>query len=99
MASKGDWVRIHSVVMQPGQRAPQVPEDTAKVPLELWLKGYLLADAQPGDRVCVRTRTGRLAEGELLDGGLDYTHSFGAYVPEIALIGDMVRARLRGSKP
>jgi len=95
MASKGDWVRIHSVVLEPGQRAPQVPEDTARVPLELWIKGYLQADAKPGDQVRVLTRTGRLLEGKLLEGGLDYTHSFGAYVPEVTQIGEMVRARLR----
>lgn len=99
MAIKGDWVRIHSVVLKPGQRAPQVPDDTALVPLELWVKGYLLADAQPGDKVSVRTRTGRVAEGDLLEGGLDCTHSFGAYVPEVMLIGDMVRAGLRKAKP
>jgi hypothetical protein len=99
MANKGDWVRIHSIVLEPGQRAPQVPEDTARVPLEMWVKGYLQRDAQTGEQVSVLTRCGRLVEGTLLEGGLDYTHSFGAYVPEVTQIGDMVRARLRGPKP
>ena len=35
MPKQGDWVRIHSVVLSPDQRAPQVPEDTAGVPLEM----------------------------------------------------------------
>lgn len=99
MANKGDWVRIHSIVLEPGQRAPQVPEDTARVPLEMWVKGYLQRDAQTGEQVSVLTRTGRLAEGELMEGGLDYTHSFGIYVPEVTRIGDMVRARLWEPKP
>jgi hypothetical protein len=99
MAKRGDWVRIHSVVLEPSQRAPQVPEDTARVPLELWIKGYVQQDAQPGDSVSVLTRTGRLVEGTLLEGGLDYTHSFGAYIPAVMQIGEMVRARLRGPKP
>lgn len=98
MAKRGDWVRIHSVVLEPGQRAPQVPEDTARVPLELWIKGYVQSDAQPGDSVSVLTRTGRLVQGTLLEGGLDYTHSFGAYIPEVMQISDMVRARLWRSK-
>ncbi len=96
MAEKGDWVRIHSVVLHPGERAPQVPEDTARQPLELWVKGYLLQDAQPGDTVQVRTRTGRVAQGTLLAGGLDYTHSFGHFVPELMQIDDQVRGRLFG---
>ena len=96
MAEKGDWVRIHSVVLHPSERAPQVPEDTARQPLELWVKGYLLHDAQPGDTVQVRTRTGRIAEGTLLEGGLDYTHSFGHFVPELMQIDDQVRGRLVG---
>ena len=99
MAKRGDWVRIHSVVLEPGQRAPQVPEDTARVPLELWIKGYVQQDAQAGDQVSVLTRCARLVEGTLLEGGLDYTHSFGAYVPKVTQISDMVRARLWRSKP
>ncbi len=43
-AKKGDWVKIHSIVLQPEERAPQVPEDTKKVPLETWVKGFLLDD-------------------------------------------------------
>jgi hypothetical protein len=96
MAKQGEWVRIHSVVLQPKERAPQVPEDTARQPLELWVKGFLLQDAQPGDRVQVRTRTGRVAEGTLLEDGLDYTHSFGHFVPELMQIDAQVRGRLFG---
>ncbi len=39
-AKKGDWVQIHQIVLKPEERAPQVPEDTKKVPLEFWVKGY-----------------------------------------------------------
>ena len=48
MPKKGDWVRIHRVVLQPWERAAAVPEDTKRVPLELWVKGYLCADAAIG---------------------------------------------------
>ena len=41
MAKKGDWVLIHKIVLSPEERAPQVPDDTKKVPLEMWIKGYL----------------------------------------------------------
>ena len=95
MAQKGNWVRIHQVVLTPDARAPQVPEDTAKVPLELWVKGELLQDADTGDTVQVRTRAGRVVAGTLLAGEVDYTHTFGKTMPELRLVGDMVRNRLR----
>ncbi len=41
-------MQLHSVVLEPGERAPQVPEDTARMPLEMWVKGWLLADADLG---------------------------------------------------
>jgi sulfur transfer protein SufE len=37
-AKKGDWVQVYRVVLEAGERAPQVPEDTAKVPLEMKVK-------------------------------------------------------------
>ena len=39
MAKKGDWVRIHRVVLPAEGRNPNLPADTAKVPLEMWVKG------------------------------------------------------------
>ena len=37
MAKKGDWVLTHNIILTPQQRAPQVPEDTHGVPLEMWV--------------------------------------------------------------
>ncbi len=43
-ARKGDWVRVHGIVLTSDERAPQIPEDTKAVPLEIWTKGFLQAD-------------------------------------------------------
>lgn len=88
MAKKGDWVRVHSVILQPGERAAAVPDDTKLVPLELWTKGYLDSDASLGDTVSVTTRTGRAVSGELVDETPHYSHSFGDFVPELQQAGD-----------
>lgn len=88
MAKKGDWVRIHSVILQPDERAATVPDDTKLVPLELWIKGYLATDASLGDTVSVTTRTGRAVSGELVDETPHYSHSFGDFVPELQRAGD-----------
>ncbi|MEL7655211.1 MAG: 2-amino-4-oxopentanoate thiolase subunit OrtA, partial [Bacillota bacterium] len=60
MIKKGEWVRIHKIILQPSERAPQVPEDTKLVPLEMWDKGFLQEDANIGDEVTIETVTGRI---------------------------------------
>ncbi len=83
-AKKDDWVRIHSILMQGGQRAPQVPEDTAEVPYESWNKGFLVDDeAEPGSEVTIETSTGRRVSGTLVEINPAYKHSFGSCIPEI----------------
>jgi hypothetical protein len=96
MAKKGDWVLTHNIVLTPDQRAAQVPEDTHKVPLEMWIKGRLTADAEIGDTVTITTRTGRTVTGKLLEVNPRYTHDYGEFVPELLEIGDTVRGILFG---
>jgi len=98
MAKKGDWVRIHSVVLQVGERAAAVPDDTKRVPLELWTKGYLQRDASIGDEVSVITRTGRTERGTLIDDAPHYEHSFGDFVPELQRAGDEAFSFLFGGE-
>lgn len=88
MAKKGDWVRIHSVVLTPSERTGSLPEDTKRVPLELWTKGYLQGDAEVGGEAAVITRTGRIVSGTLCDEAPHYEHSFGNFVPELQKAGD-----------
>ena len=99
MAKKGDWVSIHIVVLPPEERAHAVlPVDTQKVPLEMWLRGYLLEDAEIGDKVSITTRTGREVQGTLIEVNPSYSHSFGAAIPELQKAGDVARAILFGGK-
>ncbi len=96
MAKKGDWVRIHSIILEPEQRSAAVPEDTKSVPLEQWTKGYLHADALLGDEATLTTRTGRIVSGTLVDETPHYSHSFGDFVPELQQAGDEAFAFLFG---
>ena len=85
---KGDWVRIHSVVLKPEERAGHLPEDTKGVPLEMWDKGWLTDfvsgdGAAVGEEVEIETVTGRRARGTLVEVYPAYRHSFGNYIPEI----------------
>lgn len=92
-AEKGDWVKIHSVVLKPGQRAPKLPEETLAVPLEMWVKGFLQEEsASLGDEVTVRTMTGRVVKGRLEEVRPAFRHSFGSFMPVLQDIGIELRA-------
>ena len=95
-ANKGDWVRIHKVIMPGGERAPQVPDDTAEVPFEMWQKGFLLNDkAVTGTAVEIETVIGRKVSGTLIEVNPFFTHSFGKCVPEIQKIDRQLKAFMR----
>ena len=96
MIEKNSWVRIHKVILNPEERAPQVPDDTKKVPLEMWTKGFLLEDAEIGDEVTVETVTGRKETGKLIEVNPAYNHSFGNFIPELLQIDKQVRQILGG---
>lgn len=96
MIRKGEWVRIRKIILQPCERAPQVPEDTKMVPLEMWDKGFLQKDAEMGDEVTIETVTGRQEIGTLVEVNPYYKHDFGKFVPELLVIDRQVRDMLFG---
>ena len=96
MVKKGSWVQIHSVVLTTNERAPQVPESTKNVPLEMLVKGFLTAEAQLGEEVEIKTITGRVEKGKLVQVEPAFTHSFGKFIPEILEIDQMLQKELYG---
>lgn len=92
--NKGSWVQIHRIILKPEERSPQVPEDTKKVPLEMWVKGLLEEDAEIGAEVTIRTLTNRLERGTLVKVNPHYSHSFGELVPEILEVSRIVKSYL-----
>lgn len=94
-AAQGAWVEIHRCVLQSGERAPRVPEDTQRVPLEMRVKGFLVAPAAPGEAAEIVTPVGRRLQGTLTEINPAYTHGFGAPLPVLSSIGGEVRAILR----
>jgi hypothetical protein len=95
-AKKGDWVQIHQIVLKPEERAPQVPEDTKKVPLELWVKGIALHEAKIGQQIEIETTTGRRVKGELAAVNPRYEHDFGDFVPELLKVDMQLKEILFG---
>jgi hypothetical protein len=96
MIPKGTWVQVHQIVLQPEERAPQVPDDTKQVPLELKVKGFLETEANLDDHVTIKTLCGRTMEGRLVAVNPRYEHDFGYPVPELLTIGQELREFLFG---
>lgn len=91
-AKCGDWVRIYNVVLEVGERASNIPEDTQNVPLEMWDKGFLLdKESNIGDEVKVESYIGRTVKGKLLEVNPYWEHDFGKSIPELLYIGRQAR--------
>jgi len=97
IAKKGDWVQIHEIVLKAGERAPHLPEDTKKVPLEQWVKGFMNSDGRIGETVEITTVTGRKVMGELVSINPKYEHDFGDCVPELLHIGPQLKEIVFGN--
>jgi hypothetical protein len=99
MAKKGDWVRIHNIVLRSEQRTGKLPDDTRASDLQMWTKGFLQDEAaEIGDEVTVLTAAGRLEKGTLFEERPHYTHSYGDFVPEIIEIDRQLREILHGGE-
>ena len=79
----GTRVQVRYTLLEPGERAPGIPADTARVPYQVRVRGLLVSPVEPGASATVRTPTGRLVEGELEIVEPADTHSFGRPVPAL----------------
>ncbi len=96
-ARKGDLVLIHLIVLEPAQRAENLPEATRAVPYEGWIKGFLLEkDAVIGDKVRIDSLIGRELSGILTEINPVYDHGFGEPQPELNTIGPEAWKELQG---
>jgi hypothetical protein len=94
--ARGSWVEIRRIVLPAGERAPRVPEETQRVPLEMRVKGVLLRDAALGEQVEIESPAGRRLRGELCEANPAYTHGFGPPLPELRAVGAELRRLLAG---
>jgi len=96
-AQRGQWVQIHKILLEAGNRASSVPQDTAELPFEMRLRGFLQEEsAGCGEVVTVKTATGRLVQGTLESVLPKHTHDFGEHIFELFEAGDELSAWLAG---
>jgi len=96
MIKAGSWVSIRSVILGEKSRASGIPEDTAGLPLTMWVKGYLTHDCKLGEKACITTVTGRAEMGILEEENPATNIDYGGHVPEIAEIGRRAKEVLFG---
>ncbi|WP_330695292.1 2-amino-4-oxopentanoate thiolase subunit OrtA [Anaerotignum sp.] len=97
-AKKGDWVQVENIVLPAGHRAPQVPEDTQKCDLKMWVKGEALQDAKEDEELEVKTTTGRIVKGRLVEVNSRYVHDYGEFQPELLKIEHQLKEILFGGE-
>jgi hypothetical protein len=90
----GDWVEVSYVLLEPADRAANLPPETAEKQLTAWVKGFARSAASAGDMLEVVTMTGRVVEGTLTDVNPGYSHTFGRPTPELTHVGADLRARV-----
>jgi hypothetical protein len=95
---KGDWVVVHQVILRPGERNKDIPEDTAASPLEAWIKGWACEGASVGEEVEITTLSGRTVKGTLTEVNPGFSHTYGPAAPELTPIGRELRAALKEAK-
>jgi hypothetical protein len=96
MISKKSWVQIKKTILEPVDRSVNLPTATQQVPLLMWVKGYLLDDAEIGSTVNIKTLTGRIEAGILVSVNPSYMHTYGEFVPEILEIDNICKSTLFG---
>lgn len=80
----GTRVQVRFTVLEPAQRQPGLPEDTARIPYVARVRGRLVGDGHAGERVTIRTAAGRELAGWLEVVEPADLHSFGR--PPAALV-------------
>jgi len=90
----GLWVEVQQVVLSAGERAPNAPDDTARVDFVARIRGFLMADAPMGAEATVRTLAGRQVSGRLTAVNPRNPADFGNPVPELLRLGEEAREAL-----
>ena len=91
MIKSGTWVSIRCIILKANERTGSIPVDTAKTPLLMWIKGWLLEDSEIGQTAEIRTVTGRFESGVLEEALPSIPVNYGDFIPEVLEIGQSAR--------
>jgi len=95
MIDKGSFVRIRKTLLKPEERSKNLPKETSLVPFKMWVKGFLLEDADLFDIVKIKTITNRIETGRLKEVFPKYKHDYGDFIPEILEMNQIILQDLK----
>ncbi len=90
---KGDYVEIKITILNPSERAENLPQDTKNLSYEGKIRGYLTSNGEIGKEVEIETPIGRIVKGVLLGLAKEYIHNFGEPIRELIDIGKKIREK------
>lgn len=94
-AKKGEWVEIKNLILRPEERSTNLPEDTRKTPLSMWVRGFLETDkAKLGDEVEIITLAERKISGKLVEMAPRHNYDYGDTIVELIHIGEELKKEL-----
>lgn len=96
LINKGKYVRIRKHLLLPGSREENVPNETQKVPLKMWVKGRLVDESELFEETKIITITGRVVKGELKEVEPRYKHDFGDFVEELSSVREIILKEMWG---
>lgn len=91
MTAEQVWVEIEWTALEPNERRPDLPADTAATPLLVRTRGNCVAPVL-GENGTITTVTGRTLTGVVRELRPGYTHGFGHPLPAWLAMRDAIRA-------
>jgi len=94
----GTRVALRQRLLEPHERAPSLPADSAALPYEALVRGILIEPGELGAQATVRTAAGRMLSGQLEVVEPADTHTFGQPAPALVAVDEAIADLLRRSR-
>lgn len=91
----GTRVVVRQRLLEPHERAPSLPADTAALPYEALIRGILVESGELGAQAKIRTAAGRLVSGRLESVEPDDSHTFGRPPAALVAVDEAISELLR----
>jgi hypothetical protein len=95
IVASGTRVAVRQRLLEPHERAPSLPEDTATLPYEALVRGILLEPAEVGAQATIRTAAGRVVAGQLEIVEPADAHTFGRPPAALVAVDEAISELLR----
>ncbi len=93
---KNDWIEISEILLTPENRASGLPDDTKDLSYKLKIRGFAQCDGSVGEKITIKTVTGRVLSGVAEKINPYYDHNFGDSIPELIKVRNDLKSLMKG---